>query len=111
MKGGWVGTYAPGSSVDVPLAGHGDPPYMVTVHSPSGQILMQLEVTADDLKMAADDRGSSAGSSDGDCGTIRLSVGRVAGRPASPPGRATAALSLTRSSWTRVGRVRSGVAR
>ena len=85
VQGGWVGTYAPGSSVDVRLAGHGDPPYMVTVHSPSGQILLQMEVTAEDLKMAADHRGGSSGSSEGECGTITLSVGQPQDAPPARP--------------------------
>ena len=85
VKGGWVGTYAPGSSVDVPLAGRGDPPYTVTVHSPSGQILMQLEVSADDLKAAAENRGSIGGSSELACGTVRLSVGGSLDAPTAGP--------------------------
>jgi hypothetical protein len=85
VKGGWVGTYAPGSSVEVPLAGRGDPPFAVTVHSPSGRILMQLEVSADALEMAADDRGSMGGSADLDCGTIWLSVGQSRDAPPAGP--------------------------
>ena len=76
VKGAWVGTYASGSSADVPLGGHGEPPYMVTVHSPGGKILLQLEVSAQDIKVAADGSGAMSGSNDSACGLVRLSVGK-----------------------------------
>ena len=76
VNGVWAGTYAPGASADVPLGAHGAPPYMVTVHSPSGNSLLQLEVTADDVSEAARG-GMSAGTTGIPCGEIRISFGRI----------------------------------
>ena len=76
VKGAQVGTYPSGSSAEVPLGGHGEPPYMVTVHSPSGQVLIQLEVSAEDIKAAADGSGATSGSGDSVCGLVRLSMGK-----------------------------------
>jgi hypothetical protein len=77
IDGVWAGTYAPGTSADVPLVGHGAPPYAITVHSPSGGVLMQLVVSADDYQMAAEGTGSVSGDTELPCGTVRLSVGRI----------------------------------
>lgn len=77
VKGVWVGTYASGSSVDVPLGGHGNPPYQVAVLSPNGVMIASVDITADDVKVAADNNGSMSVGADLVCGSIRLSFGRV----------------------------------
>jgi hypothetical protein len=85
VKGSWVGTYASGTSVDIPIAGHGAPPYMVTVKSPNGTLVRQLEVTAEDVKSATDNSGSMWGDTELPCGFIRLGFGRMTETP--PPAR------------------------
>jgi hypothetical protein len=79
-----VGTYAAGSSVDVPLAGAGGPPYHVSVHSPSGHELAQFDVSANDIESAPKDLGGSAATFVLGCGTIRLSSGPIELDPAFP---------------------------
>ena len=80
VNGAWVGTYPQGASVDVSLAGRGQPPYEVTVHWPSGAVALQLDVTAADIRAAAS-AGMST-SAELPCGTIQLSFG-LSGQP--PP--------------------------
>ena len=77
VKGVWAGTFAPGASADVRLAGYGAPPYLVSVHSPSGIVLVELEVSADDLRVAAEGSGGTSGSAEFPCGTVRITVGRT----------------------------------
>lgn len=93
VKGVWVGTYAPGASANVPLGGQGAPPYNVTIHTPSGNVLLGFDVTAETINAAADGGGTAAGSTGLPCGSVRLSVGptdealapvAVEGLPACP---------------------------
>ena len=77
VKGVWVGTYAPGASADVPLGGQGAPPYNVTVHAPSGSVLIGFEVTTATIDAAAEGGGSAAGATGLSCGSVRLSIGPV----------------------------------
>jgi hypothetical protein len=85
VNGVWAGTYAPGASADVPLGAHGAPPYMVTVHSPSGNSLLQLQVTADDVRETAGGGGMSAGTTGIPCGELRISFGRIDQPPGAVP--------------------------
>lgn len=77
VQGVWVGTYAPGASADVSMGSQGAPPYNVTIHSPSGGLLMVFDVTAEAIKAAADGGGIAAGSTGLPCGTVRLAIGRI----------------------------------
>jgi hypothetical protein len=75
VNGGWVGTYPAGAVVDVPIVGHGGPPFAVEVRSPSGALLTSVTLTAEDRRTVAD--GSTSMSSGGDvgCGWIEISYG------------------------------------
>lgn len=77
VKGVWVGTYAPGASADVPMGGQGAPPYSVTIHSPSGSVLMDVPVTAEHIDAAAGGGGIAVGSTGLPCGAVRLAIGRI----------------------------------
>ena len=77
VNGAWVGTYAPGTSTDIPLQGRGAPPYLVIVRLANGQELISMELTAEDVRDAADRSGGSSAMIDLPCGTVRLSIGRV----------------------------------
>lgn len=78
VNGTWVGTYAGGTSADVYLGGYGQPPFIVTVRLPNGEIVAQLDITAADVESGSNLAGSTWGRADLPCGTIRLSYGRPA---------------------------------
>jgi hypothetical protein len=87
VNGTAAGDFGPGGSGDVSLGGHGAPPYQVTVHSPSGDNMMQIVLTAEDIKRIADTSGYlSAGTTGIPCGEIRLSMGRIDAPAPGPPG-------------------------
>ncbi len=77
VNGAWLGTYAPGTSTDIPLQGHGAPPYRVGVRLANGQEVISMELSAEDVSDAADGSAGSAGMAELPCGTVRLSIGRV----------------------------------
>ena len=74
VNGSWVGTYASGESADVPIGGHGGPPYRIEAHSPAGIALGDFLITAGDV--ASLTAGASmGGSSSSDCGMVEYSFG------------------------------------
>ena len=78
VNGASAGTFGPGGSGDVSLGGHGSAPYRVTLHSPSGDNMMEIVLTAEDIKRIADTGGHlSAGTTGIPCGEIRLSMGKI----------------------------------
>ena len=77
VNGAWVGTYAPRTSTAIPLHGRGAPPYLVSVRLATGSELTSMELTAEDLRVAADGSGGAAVLAEFACGTVRLSIGRV----------------------------------
>lgn len=77
VNGAWLGTYAPRTSTDIPLQGRGAPPYLVSVRLANGQELTSMELTAEDVRVAADGSGGVAVTAELACGTVRLSIGRV----------------------------------
>lgn len=77
VNGAWVGTYAPQTSTDIPLLGRGDPPYVVIVRMADGTEATSIELTAEDVRNAADGRGGSAITAELACGTVRVSIGHV----------------------------------
>ena len=77
VDGLWAGTYAAGTSAELPLARHGAPPYLITVKSPSGASLIDFEVTAQDIRAVADGTGAVSGSRALQCGVVILTVGPV----------------------------------
>ena len=80
VNGGWVGTYASGGSVDVPIGGHGGPPYRIEARSPAGTVLGEFIITAGDA--ASLTAGSSMGGSSGsECGSVDFSFGPLGGAP------------------------------
>jgi hypothetical protein len=93
VNGTWAGTYAGGTSGDVHLGRFGQPPFVVTVRMPRGEVVAQLEITAADVEAGSDIAGNPWAGADLPCGTIRLSYGQpaeplpaidVAGLPACP---------------------------
>lgn len=46
VNGSWVGTYAAGDVVIVPITGHGGPPYSLAIRSPSGALLVEQTISA-----------------------------------------------------------------
>ena len=83
VNGAWVGTYPPGASVDVPIGGHGGPPYTITVHSPKGGELATFEIIGPDVSAVAGGAGVG-GSSGTACGSIEFSFGATGAAGAGP---------------------------
>jgi hypothetical protein len=75
VNGGWVGTYEAGKTVDVPIRGHGGPPFDVEVRSPSGMVLSEITLTAEDVRQVADGSMSMATGGAVPCGWIDLAYG------------------------------------
>ena len=93
VNGVWAGTYAPGTVGDVPLTGGIAPTFLITIHSPSGALLLRLDVAAAHLESVADGDVGMGGSAELPCGAVQLSIGRIhdnlpaiafAGMPACP---------------------------
>jgi hypothetical protein len=83
VNGSWVGTYAAGESAEVPIGGHGGPPYRIEAHSPAGTALGDFEITARDVTSLT--AGSSmGGASQTACGLIEFTFGPVA-HPSETP--------------------------
>lgn len=89
VNGGWAGTYDAGAVANVPITGHGGPPYHIEVRSPSGALLTEITFSAADAQGVAS--GSTRGSTGGSvpCGWIQISYGiqvvPSAGVPAQDP--------------------------
>ena len=77
VNGAWVGTYAPRTSTPIPLQGRGAPPYRISVRMANGSELTSIELTDEDVRVAADGRGGAAVTAELDCGTVRVSIGHV----------------------------------
>jgi hypothetical protein len=77
VNGAWVGTYAARTSTGIPLQGRGAPPYVVSVRLANGQELTSMELTAEDVRVAADGSGGAAVTAELACGAVRLSIGSV----------------------------------
>lgn len=75
VNGGWVGTYPAGAVVNVPIRGHGGPPFRIEVRSPSGAILYELTLSAGDALAVAEGQSSMTTGSAVPCGWIELSYG------------------------------------
>jgi len=73
VNGGWVGTYPPGTRTDVPIGGHGGPPYAIEVRTPSGVVLTQLGVSPADIANG----GSVGAGASMPCGEVQLTYGAV----------------------------------
>jgi hypothetical protein len=78
VDGAWIGTYAPGSRLAVPMTTPKREPTTVELRSPSDTVLLSL--TLNERQYAAAEAGGyGAGESRGlPCGTLTLLVGRVA---------------------------------
>lgn len=77
VNGGWAGTYPPGAVADVPIRGHGGPPFRVEVRSPSGASLAELTISASDVTVVADGSTAMSTGSGVPCGWIELAYGEV----------------------------------
>lgn len=89
INGTWAGTYPAGAVANVPIAGHGSPPYRVEVRSPSGTLLSELTIQESDVQQVAQASTNLSVGNAVACGWIQLSYGvRVApsaGVPAQDP--------------------------
>jgi hypothetical protein len=85
VNGAWVGTYAPGALTDVAIGGHGGPPYVVEVRSPTGSLLAGITISAADAEAAAAGEMSMGSSAGLPCGAIHLSYGGAPEMPQSDP--------------------------
>ena len=73
----WVGTYAPGAQVAVPLPERDRFPVTVELRSPSDAVLVSLTLS-EDQHAAAEAGGYGGGESQGlPCGMLTLLVGRL----------------------------------
>jgi hypothetical protein len=78
LDGAWVGTYAPGAQVAVPLPVRDRFPVTVELRSPSDAVLVAVALS-EDQHAAAEAGGYGGGESQGlPCGTLTLLVGRLA---------------------------------
>jgi hypothetical protein len=84
VDGAWVGTYEAGASADVPLRGH-QPPFVVRVRSLTGNVYVELPVTAEGADGAAMGTGGASVTAELPCGVVRLTIGRVDEPPPSTP--------------------------
>lgn len=74
VNGGWAGTYPAGAVVDVPIRGHGGPPFAIEIRSPSGAVLASVTFSASDVEGVRSGGGSATGSAV-DCGWIDIGYG------------------------------------
>ena len=85
VDGAWVGTYAPGAQVAVPLPVRDRFPITVELRSPSDAVLVAVALS-EDQHAAAEAGGYGAGASQGlPCGTLTLVVGRLDSGEAPAP--------------------------
>ena len=76
-----AGNIGPGGSTDVSLGSHGKPPYRVSIQSPSGNSLMDITVTAEEIQRVAEGGHVGGGTTGIPCGEIRVSMGPVDSAP------------------------------
>ena len=85
VDGTWIGTYAPGSRLAVPMPAPKRHPTTVELRSPSDAVLLSLALN-EGQHAAADAGGYGAGESRGlPCGTLTLLIGRLAEDEALAP--------------------------
>ena len=84
INGAPAGTVGEGGSTDVSLGSRGTPPYRVSVRTPSGDSLMDITVTAEEIQRVAEGGFIGGGTTGIPCGEIRVSIGRK-DAPAPPP--------------------------
>jgi len=85
VNGAWVGTYAPGALTEVAIGGHGGPPYVVEVRSPTGGLLAGITITTEDAQAAAAGEMSMGSTAGLPCGAIHLQYGSPAEMPQADP--------------------------
>ena len=82
VNGGLVGAIEAGSRVDIPLGGHGGPPFRIEARSPGGNVLFDWSISAGDYQQVRDGNASmSTGVAPG-CGWIEARYGKA--DPAAP---------------------------
>lgn len=86
VNGGWAGTYAAGAVANVPITGHGGPPFDIEIRSPSGAVLTSMTFSAADAQAVAAGSSNQSGGGAVPCGWIQVSYGiRVAPSAGVPP--------------------------
>ena len=86
VNGTSAGTVGEGGSTDVSLGSRGTPPYQISVRSPSGDSLMDITVTAEEIKRVAEGGFIGGGTTGIPCGEIRVSIGKVDNPAPGPAG-------------------------
>jgi hypothetical protein len=86
VNGASAGSFGPGTSGDVSLGSHGKPPYRVSIQSPSGNSLMDITVTPEDIQRVAEGGHTGGGTTGIPCGEIRVSMGRTDAAAPGPAG-------------------------
>ena len=82
VNGGLIGAIEAGSTVDVPLVGHGGPPFRVEARSPGGNVLFDWSISEEEYRQVRDgDVSMSTGTATG-CGWIEARYGEA--DPAGP---------------------------
>jgi hypothetical protein len=89
VNGAWVGTYAPGAFTDVAIGGHGGPPYVVEVRSPTGGLLAGITISAQEAHDGAAGNMTMGSTAVLSCGAINLSYGSPAEMPQVDPAQIT----------------------
>jgi hypothetical protein len=77
VNGAWVGTVAAGQHVDVPLGGHGGPPFRIEAKSRSGAVLFEMAISADDYQAVNEGRSAMGSGVAPGCGWIEVRYGKV----------------------------------
>ncbi len=77
LNDAWVGTYPAGASATVALAGHGGPPFVVSVRTAAGTVLHEETISADDMRRARTEGFGWFSALGPPCGTTRLAFGAV----------------------------------
>jgi hypothetical protein len=76
VNGASAGDIGAGGSTDVSLGSHGKPPYRISIQSPSGNSLMDITITAEEIQRVAEAGHIGGGTTGIPCGQIRVSMGR-----------------------------------
>ncbi len=82
VNAGWVATIEAGAMADIPIRGHGGPPFRIEARSRGGQVLFEMSISADDYAAVRDGHGSMTSGIAPGCGWIEARYGQP--DPAAP---------------------------
>lgn len=75
VNGGFAATVPAGSAADVPIQGHGGPPFRIEARSRSGAVLFDMEISATDYQQVRDGQASMSSGVAPGCGWIEVNYG------------------------------------